>query len=685
MSAVPAALPRTAGRTLSTRLALGGIVAAGTVLQMLLARLVVMPTVFPDEYIYSQLGRSLATTGQLRVRGVSAHFLPVLEPILTAPMWLAGSVETSLRLIQLENAFAFSLAAIPAYLIARRVGAGTGLALGVAALAVAGPQGMFTAMIMSEPFAYPLALGVVAAALAAIERPSLRAQALVLVLSGLAAFDRLQLAVLPLCAMAAIAAIAVRERRLRAALREQRLLVGVVAGVAVVALVVALVHGFGYYRLAVRATGVLPALRVGGADVLVVLLATGAALAPSAVVGLALAVAKPRSRAELAFGTLTAILGAALIVQCVLWGDVVRVQERYLGYLLPLLAVAFALRWTRRERRFTAELGVAAALAAVLALVPLDGYSIDSSHSLAPTLYAFQKLQSLLHSASSASAVFALAGTALAALGAVAVVSRRGAPVVVAASLAGSVALLVGAATWSAALARDGRANYLPADKAWVDAGDAGRATMLVVGRPFNASALATLFWNPSIEHVVRTPGSSKVDWLDDPFVTVAADGSVALGGKAVTGAVVVSSSPASTVVLQGARFVRGWGSQALWRPTGTARLAAVMGSRFPNGRVLRSGPIDVWGPTERLAGWIELRAGVPAPLRGARVVLSGAGGRASATIGQGHVRTLRVAACGRGPWSGGFNVSTAYQSPRGWTSPVLSVARYVPDPRACR
>ena len=153
---------------LSPRWALAGIVAAGTVLHTLLGRLVVTPSLFPDEYLYSQLGRSLATTGELKVRGVSAHFLPVLEPILTAPVWFAHDVGTSFRLLQLENAFFISLAAIPVYLIARRLHVGPGLALGLSVLAVSGPPALFAGLFLSEPLAYPLSLAVVAAALAAV-------------------------------------------------------------------------------------------------------------------------------------------------------------------------------------------------------------------------------------------------------------------------------------------------------------------------------------------------------------------------------------------------------------------------------------------------------------------------------------------------------------------------------------
>ena len=181
MSAIPSAEPRAGALSVSPRLVLAGIVGLGTVFQALLARLVVTPSVFPDEYLYSQLARSLVTHGRFEVRGVSAHFPAVLQPLLTAPLWLVHDVHVAYRLVQIENALVMSLAAVPAYVIARRLRVPAGLALGVAALAVAGPQMTFVGMLLSEPFAYPLALATILAALCAFDRPSVGAVFFILV------------------------------------------------------------------------------------------------------------------------------------------------------------------------------------------------------------------------------------------------------------------------------------------------------------------------------------------------------------------------------------------------------------------------------------------------------------------------------------------------------------------------
>jgi hypothetical protein len=660
---VAAALPRVRAFVVSPRAVLGAIVLAGTVVLDLLTRRVVTPSVFPDEYLYSQLGRGLATTGHLTVRGVDPHFLPVLQPLLTAPAWLVGDVGAAFRLIQLENALALSLAAVPAYLVARRLGVRTGLALGVAALSIAGPPALFTGMVMAEPFAYTLSICVVLAGLRAIERPSLRAQLVPLAVSGLAAFDRLQLAAVPLCV--AVAIVATRSWR------AHRLFLGVIGAGALGGVAYAAVRGFGYYHLKPTPLGASHALTLAGVDVYIVLLAAGAAIAPSALVGLAQAIARPRTQLEAAFGWIALSLIALLVLQCVLWGDVHRVQERYLGYALPLLALAFAVRCSRPGRRPVAEIGVAAGIAVVAALVPLSGYSIDAKHSLAPTLYAFVRVERVLGGEASTAGVFAIAATLLAAFGCL-----RRPLLVLGASTAAATTLLAFGLSWSGMLSADGRANYLPRDAHWVDHAVDGSATMLVVGDAWNGQALATLFWNPSVTRVVRMRGANKVDWLDDPFVQVARDGTIV----GLHGDVLVDVSPATAVTLRDARRVRAFGAATLWRPRGPARLEAVMNNRLSDGRVLKSGGIEVWSGSGRLAGWVELRVHAPRSLGKAHLELV----RAEVDVPAGTTRVVRVRACGRGPWTGGFVAWPVVVRGRQWRSPIVSVPRYVPDPSAC-
>ena len=138
------------------------------------------------------------------VRGESAHFLSLLYPLLTAPAWLVDDVAQAYRTVQTVNAVTMSLAAIPVFLLARRLRVGDRLAVTAAALAVLLPELLYSSSVMAETLAYPLALATAAVVVAAVERPTLRLQLAVLGFSGLAALTRLQLAVLPVCYLAAV-------------------------------------------------------------------------------------------------------------------------------------------------------------------------------------------------------------------------------------------------------------------------------------------------------------------------------------------------------------------------------------------------------------------------------------------------------------------------------------------------
>ena len=104
----------------------------------------------PDEYIYASISRSLAEHGRPLIRSAPAHFPAVLEPLAAAPFWLFHDPALAYRLTQMENALAMSLAAIPVYLLSRRVGLGAGLALVAAALAVASPDLFFASFVLAD-------------------------------------------------------------------------------------------------------------------------------------------------------------------------------------------------------------------------------------------------------------------------------------------------------------------------------------------------------------------------------------------------------------------------------------------------------------------------------------------------------------------------------------------------------
>src|SRR5205823_13088762 len=134
----------------------------------------------------------------LLIRSRLAHFPAMLEPLAAAPCWLFHDPTLAYRLTQAENALVMSLAAVPVYLLARRLGVGSGLALAAAALAVASPDLFFASFVLADPLAYPLVLTTLYPAACALSRPSRRAQVPFIVLAGLPALTRTPSAYLPI-------------------------------------------------------------------------------------------------------------------------------------------------------------------------------------------------------------------------------------------------------------------------------------------------------------------------------------------------------------------------------------------------------------------------------------------------------------------------------------------------------
>ena len=470
MPAARAALARAGTRTAPL---LAALVGASVLLRLVIGWLRATPTFFADEYIYAELGRSLAETGRPLIRGASASFPALLQPLLTAPAWLVDDVETSFRLIQALGALAMSLAAVPVFLLARRLRLGVGISFALAALALVVPDMSYAAWVLAEPFAYPLALGAVAVGTVALARPGLRLQLAFLALAALATFARVQFAVLPLCFLAGILIVGLRDRRLRATLREQVVVVAAVLVPVVAFVAVGPSRALGFYE------GILD-LQLGspelakwfGADAMLLAFAAGIVLAPGAALGLWLAVHRPRSREELAFGALAAPFVVALLLEAAAYGiggD--RIQERYFFYAVPLVGILFALYASRGWPHRLVHGVLAAGLILLAARVPLSGFSAADGKTNSPTLYATARLEQIVGDVGTASLVLAL-GVALLA-GVLVLASRRPrlatplalglALVVCATTYAGAVSFNLANAAWTRAHLLDPKPSFVDA------------------------------------------------------------------------------------------------------------------------------------------------------------------------------------------------------------------------------
>lgn len=223
------------------------LILASAVFRYGLSRRVVAPWIMVDELIYSELAKSFADTGKFLIRDVDYGAYGVVYPLLIAPAWkLFGAVPDAYAAAKTIGAVLMSLAALPAYFLARRVVTPVP-ALLAAALAIAVPSLMYTGTLMTETVFYPLFICVALALVLALERPTATRQLVLLAVCLLAFLTRSQAIILvPAVATAPLVLAWLDRRRLRMLL-DFRVLYGVLAGVVVAVLAVQLARGHSSY------------------------------------------------------------------------------------------------------------------------------------------------------------------------------------------------------------------------------------------------------------------------------------------------------------------------------------------------------------------------------------------------------------------------------------------------------
>jgi len=137
------------------------------------------------------MARSFAASGHFLIRGVHANYGVVYPALLAIPYKLFGSMFDVYTVAKAIGAVLMSLAALPAYFLARRV-VRAPAALVAAALAVAVPSLAYSGMLMTENAFYPLFLCLVLALVRMLDQPTVLRQVLVLALSALAFLTRAQ-------------------------------------------------------------------------------------------------------------------------------------------------------------------------------------------------------------------------------------------------------------------------------------------------------------------------------------------------------------------------------------------------------------------------------------------------------------------------------------------------------------
>ena len=365
-TAVAGAPARSLARAVPIWAWLAGLVVVSALFRFALARRVAAPWIMVDELIYSELARGLAEGGGFSIRGEPTYVYGFVYPLLIAPAYaLFDSLTTAYSAVKAINALLMSLAALPAYFLARRV-LPQGLSLLAALLAVALPSLLYAGQVMTENAFYPLFLCVLLAFVAALERPTVARQLLLLGLCVIAYLTRAQaIAFFPAIALAPV---------LVGNWRSFRVLYGTLGGAVAAALLVQVARGesplglLGAY--AVTGQHRYEPLEVGRwlvyhvAELVVYL---GVFPFVALVVLLALWRRLPRMLRPFLAATATISLSLLLIVSAfATLPSVQRIEERNLFYLAPLALIALLVWIDQGLPRPALATGVGAVLAAAL-------------------------------------------------------------------------------------------------------------------------------------------------------------------------------------------------------------------------------------------------------------------------------------------------------------------------------
>ena len=603
-----AGLALTRVRAVPVRLALGGLVTLSCAVRVLAALAHATPLYFPEEYIYGTIARNVAQHGQIAVRGAPAHFPALLEPLLAAPFWLFGNAELAYRLTQGLNALAMSLAAVPLYLLCRRLGLGPWLSLGAAAVALASPDFLFTSFVLSDPIAYPLVITAVYLGVRALDRPTKKAQLAFLCVAGLAAFARIQYVVLPVAFL--LAALIVDRRRIARYWPT-------VAPLALPALAVAVLgtsRVLGYYSLvAHQHVPVLAAVKWAAIDTMMLAYSAGWILVPGALVGLALALARPRERVERAFAALSASLALLLFVEAAIYAarGTARYQERYLFVLLPLVAPLFGL-YVRRgwPGRKTVAL-LAAAMLALSARVPLSGFTAVRNKQDSPFLFAVFRLEHVF-GVGTGTLLVAIAAGLLSVAAVVIARHRSGAAVALGLTAAVALAASFGAFAFDRGSAAAVRASEHERDLSWIDRSGLRHVLLVQTQGGDSGEALSQLFWNGSVDRVGVLLAGEPLDAFPNLTTDVSSEGWLAIGGRRVSSPLLFNTF-AARPQLAGMRELGHGGQFRLFAPAGVPRLSLLGSGLYHDGWLARGGVFRIWpNASGRARGTLTLRLHLP-------------------------------------------------------------------------
>ncbi len=494
------------GRTETARIALvrgapiAALFAAAVAVYLVLTLRSPLPVMFPDEFRYAHLARSLADGNGFDWRGDSISQPAALYIYVLTPIWaLFTSTVTAYELSKTVNCILLSAQVFPVYLLARPL-LGRRFALIPAAMSVAGTWMVVSAHLITEDLGIPLGVTALCLAAMTLYRPSRRTGFMAIAFALLATWARIQLAVLvPAIALSFALDILVQPREQRRERLDAHLYhLGAAVGVSVVGLIVvlgapSLTGGysdlFGDHPGLTTALG-KTALELGG-------LVTASGFVPVLLLAGA-GIARPLVWRDQRLGPLLLVFWPAALAICLqaglflagvgthrdLWWGI----ERYVVYALPIAFVAICvLLADRRSLVDLRVLGAAAALGLLLLFHP-GRVAVSEERAAWSTSYRLHQLLGL-------GTGVALALAAVAGLAIVALVMRLSAgrqTIAAALLLTASLLLVQDQASWHylTNVTRTFR-HSVPADLQWVDHNSHGPVALI------NLTA-----WDPTVATV---------------------------------------------------------------------------------------------------------------------------------------------------------------------------------------
>jgi glycosyltransferase involved in cell wall biosynthesis len=508
---------------------LGALYAVAVAVTLALALRVKSPWIMVDELVYSDTARSVADGAGFTVRGHAAGYGYLYPLLLSIPYAVADRMTDVYALARVLNALLMCSVVLPVYLIARRV-VRIPAALAAAALAVLLPATVYVASLMTENVFYPLFAWFALALVAALDRPTLRRQVVVLVLCVLLFLTRAQALVLFAAVLTAPLALAWIERGRPRSLRAWRPLYGLVVLVALAVVAYEAARGrsvfsvLGGYSVAGSTSyHFWPALKW------IVLhlstLALTAWVVPFAAAVVVLASARHLDRQLRVLAAAIVSLGAWLVLEVGVFASrySFRLEERNLFYLTPLLVIAL-LAWIERGQPRPPRAAVIGPLVAValVGAIPFASLLNENSQSDTPSLQPWWYLGS--HWTGKATVALVASVTALALAAAFLWLPARFAPWLPALVGIGFVLTWLPLEAWPNGFPQASVHFYdagVAAGTSWIDRAVGTHANVAVLWSGGDANRVwQNEFWNRSVRNVYGLDGAELGGGMPQTSVT---------------------------------------------------------------------------------------------------------------------------------------------------------------------